>query len=95
MPVEHILQPGHAHAKEFEFGLDVIPDARHVAKRFNVSTVAAHDPLERLSGRGVLAEPPLRKGRRGRTAKVFEATELFNLLDEDRHVLASRRTKGD
>lgn len=68
-----------------------ILDAKNVAEQFGISTVAARDALERLEKRGVLVERPLRKGRRGRPARVFEAAELFDLLDEDPRTLASRR----
>ncbi len=66
-------------------------DSTVVADQFGVSTVAARDALERLTQRGILVERPLRKGRRGRPARVFEASELFDLLDEDPQVLTTRR----
>ncbi len=68
-----------------------ILDTRLVADQFGVSTVAARDALERLTHRGIIVERPLRKGRRGRPARVFEASELFDLLDEDPQTLAARR----
>ncbi len=67
-----------------------ILDTRVVAGQFGVSTVAARDALERLTQRGVIVERPLRKGRRGRPARVFEASEFFDLLDEDPQILAAR-----
>ncbi|MCP3974291.1 MAG: Fic family protein [bacterium] len=70
-------------------------DAKHVAEKFDISTVAARDALERLDKRGVLAERPLRKGRRGRPARVFEATELFDLLDEDPQTLAAQQRQTE
>jgi len=67
-----------------------ILDAQAVAKRFDVSAVAARDALVRLETLGVLVERPLRKGRRGRPARVFEASELLDLLDEWPRSLAAR-----
>lgn len=72
-----------------------ILDAQTVAKQFDVSAVAARDALMRLETRGVLVERPLRKGRRGRPARVFEAAELFDLLDEDPGMLAARHQNRD
>lgn len=72
-----------------------ILDAQTVAKRFDMSAVAARDALLRLETRGVLVERPLRKGRRGRPARVFEAAELFDLLDENPRMLAARRQNQD
>ncbi|MEN8115184.1 MAG: hypothetical protein ABFS21_12450, partial [Actinomycetota bacterium] len=66
-----------------------------VAERFGVSTVAARDALERLMQRGILVERPLRKGRRGRPARVFEASELFSLLDRDPQTLAAERQTNE
>jgi len=66
-----------------------ILDARLVATEFGVSTVAARDALHRLEQRGIIVERPLRKGRRGRPAKVYEASELFDLLDQDPQTLAA------
>lgn len=68
-----------------------ILDTKLVAEQFGVSTVAARDALERLTKRGIIVERPLRRGRRGRPARVFEASELFDLLDEDPQTLAARR----
>ncbi len=68
-----------------------ILDTRTVAEQFGVSTVAARDALERLAQRGIVVERPLRKGRRGRPARVFEASELFDLLDQDPQILAAQR----
>lgn len=68
-----------------------ILDAKLVAEQFGVSTVAARDALDRLAQRGIVVERPLRKGRRGRPARVFEASELFDLLDQDPQVLAAQR----
>jgi len=66
-------------------------DTRLVAERFGVSTVTARDALERLTQRRITVERPLRKGRRGRPARVFEASEFFDLLDEDPQTLAARQ----
>ena len=67
-----------------------ILDTNLVADQFDVSTVAARDALQRLTQRGIIVERPLRKGRRGRPTRVFEASELFDLLDEDPQTLAAR-----
>ena len=68
-----------------------ILDTRIVAEQFGVSTVAARDALDRLAQRGIVIERPLRKGRRGRPARVFEASDLFDLLDQDPQILAAQR----
>ncbi|MCL1693300.1 MAG: Fic family protein [Actinomycetia bacterium] len=68
-----------------------ILDTRIVAEQFGVSTVAARDALERLAQRGIVVERPLRKGRRGRPPRVFEASDLFDLLDQDPQILAAQR----
>ena len=65
-------------------------DATTVANEFGVSNMGARDALVRLADRGIVVERPLRKGRRGRPARVFEAEELFELLDEPVRLLASR-----
>ena len=65
-------------------------DATTVAGEFGVSNMGARDALVRLADRGIVVERPLRKGRRGRPARVFEAEELFELLDEPVRLLASR-----
>ncbi|MFV1962769.1 MAG: Fic family protein [Acidimicrobiia bacterium] len=67
-----------------------ILDAQAVAARFGKSTVAARDALERLEKRGILVERPLRRGLRGRPARVFEASGLLDLLDERPQSLAAR-----
>jgi len=72
-----------------------ILDTRIVAEQFGVSTVAARDALERLNQRGIVVERPLRKGRRGRPARVFEASELFDLLDQDPQILAARQQSNN
>jgi Fic family protein len=72
-----------------------ILDAKYVAEQFGVSAVAARDALKRLEKRDILVERPLRKGLKGRPTRVFEATELFDLLDEDPQNLASRQHKTD
>jgi len=72
-----------------------ILETRIVAEQFGVSTVAARDALERLTQRGIVVERPLRKGRRGRRARVFEASELFDLLDQDPQILAAQRRSNE
>lgn len=68
-----------------------ILDTGLITEEFGVSTVAARDALRRLEQRAVVIERPLRKGRRGRPAKVYEASELFDLLDQDPQTLAALR----
>jgi len=70
-------------------------DTTVVAEQFGVSTVAARDALARLAQRGIVVERPLRKGRRGRPARVFEASELFDLLDQDPQILAAQRQSNE
>lgn len=68
-----------------------ILEATMVAGQFGISAVAARSALERLQQHRVLVERPLRKGKRGRPARVFEAAELFELIDEDPQTLFARR----
>lgn len=65
-------------------------DAPRVSTMFGVTTTAARDALRRLAEHGIVTERELRRGRRGRPAKVFEATEFIELLDETPQVLAAR-----
>lgn len=52
-----------------------------VAERYEVTERGARAALDDLVDRGVLTFGSLRKAKRGRPAKVYEATELFSLLD--------------
>jgi len=52
-----------------------------VADRFQVTERGARAALEDLVEREVLTFRPLRKAKRGRVGKVYEATGLFALLD--------------
>ncbi len=52
-----------------------------VATRHQVTERGARAALDDLVDRGVLTFRPLRKARRGRPTKVYEATELFSLID--------------
>lgn len=65
-------------------------DAPTVASLFDVSPQAARGALDRLESRGVVVHRSLRRGQRGRPARVFEASELFDLLDEPPRTLAAR-----
>ncbi|MEN8042202.1 MAG: Fic family protein [Actinomycetota bacterium] len=65
-------------------------DAATVALLYKISDVAALEALRRLETRGIVTERPLRRGRRGRPARVFEASDLFELLDEPVRQLAAR-----
>lgn len=55
--------------------------APYVAERHEVTERGARSALDDLVDRGVLTFRSLRKAKRGRPAKVYEATELFSLLD--------------
>lgn len=52
-----------------------------VAKRYGVTERGARSALDDLVQRGILTFRSLRKAKRGRPAKVYEAAELFTLLD--------------
>lgn len=55
--------------------------ASDVAERYEVTERGARAALDDLADRGILSFRSLRKAKRGRPAKVYEATELFSLLD--------------
>lgn len=55
--------------------------ASDVASRYEVTERGARAALDDLVERGVLTHRPFRKAKRGRPAKVYEATEFFELLD--------------
>lgn len=55
--------------------------AADVAERYEVTERGARAALDDLVDRGILTFRSLRKAKRGRPAKVYEATELFSLLD--------------
>ena len=61
--------------------LHPITSATDVARRYDVTERGALLALDDLAGRGIVTHRPMRKARRGRPAKVYEATELFALLD--------------
>jgi Fic family protein len=52
-----------------------------VAERHQVTERGARAALDNLVDREILTFRPLRKTKRGRPAKFYEATELFSLLD--------------
>jgi len=52
-----------------------------VAERHHVTERGARAALDNLVDREILTFRPLRKTKRGRPAKFYEATELFSLLD--------------
>jgi Fic family protein len=58
-----------------------ILSAAETAKRYEVTERGARAALERLVEREILTHRPMRKAKRGRPAKVYEAVELFALLD--------------
>lgn len=58
-----------------------ILSASEVAERHEVTERGALAALDDLAQRGILTFRSLRKAKRGRPAKVYEATELFSLLD--------------
>lgn len=55
--------------------------ASEVAERFDVTERGARAALDDLAEREILTFRSLRKAKRGRPAKVYEATELFETLD--------------
>lgn len=55
--------------------------APDVAERYEVTQRGARAALDDLVDRGILTFRSLRKAKRGRPAKAYEATELFSLLD--------------
>ena len=55
--------------------------APDVAERHEVTERGARAALDDLVDRGILTFRSLRNAKRGRPAKVYEATELFSLLD--------------
>ncbi|MEA2000842.1 MAG: Fic family protein [Actinomycetota bacterium] len=65
-----------------------ILSASEVAKRHDVTDRGARASLDDLTRRGILTFRPLRKARRGRPTKVYEATEFFELLDHSPRDLA-------
>lgn len=64
-----------------ELSVKPVLSAVDVAERYGVTERGARAALDDLVDRGVLTFRSLRKARRGRPAKVYEATELFSLLD--------------
>lgn len=65
-----------------------IVSASDVAERYEVTERGARAALDDLAQREILSFRTLRKARRGRPAKAYEATELFELLDLAPHDLA-------
>jgi predicted ArsR family transcriptional regulator len=55
--------------------------AADVVERYEVTERGTRAALDDLVERGILTFRSLRKAKRGRPAKVYEATELFSLLD--------------
>jgi Fic family protein len=55
--------------------------ASEVAERYDVTERGARAALDDLVERGILTFRSLRKTKRGRPVKVYEATELFETLD--------------
>lgn len=58
-----------------------VVSASDVAQRYEVTERGARAALDDLVERGVMTFRSLRKSKRGRPSKVYEATELFSLLD--------------
>jgi Fic family protein len=58
-----------------------ILSASDIAQLHGVTDRGARAALGELAQRGILAFRPMRKAKRGRPTKVYEATELFALLD--------------
>lgn len=70
-------------ARRLVTGLSAYPilSASDVAELHEVTERGARLALDDLAERGVLTFRPMRRARRGRPTKVYEATELFALLD--------------
>ena len=58
-----------------------IMDRQSVSQVYGVSTVTATTALTALVELGVLDERPLRKAKRGRPGRVYQASALFDVLD--------------
>jgi len=65
-----------------------ILSAADVAEPYGVTERGARAALDVLVERGILTFRPLRRAKRGRPTKVYEATELFALLDRSPKDLA-------
>ena len=77
-------------ARRLVAGLSANPilSAAQVAARHDVTARGARAALDDLAERGILTFRTLRKAERGRPTKVYEATELFDLLDRTPQDLA-------
>jgi Fic family protein len=64
-----------------ELTANPIQSASDAADRHEVTDRGARAALDDLVQRGILTFRSLRKAKRGRPTKVYEATELFDLLD--------------
>lgn len=64
-----------------ELSASPIMSASEVAERHNVSERGARAALEHLVQRGILTFRSMRRAKRGRPTKVYEAAEFFSLLD--------------
>lgn len=64
-----------------ELNANPILSAFDVAARHGVTERGARGALDDLVERGVLTQRSFRKARRGRPAKVYEASELFSIID--------------
>jgi Fic family protein len=64
-----------------ELSRNPILSTAEVAERHGVTERGARAALDDLVGRGILTRRSMRRARRGRPAKVYEALELFTLLD--------------
>jgi Fic family protein len=71
-----------------ELSAKPVLSATEVAERHGVTERGARAALDDLVEREILTFRSLRKARRGRPAKVYEATELFVILDLSPHDLA-------
>lgn len=62
--------------------------ASEIGERHQVTERGARAALDDLVQRGILTFRPFRRAKRGRPTKVYEATELFDLLDIPPQALA-------
>jgi predicted ArsR family transcriptional regulator len=64
-----------------ELSANPILSASEAAEGYDVTERGARSALDDLVQRGILTFRSLRKAKRGRPTKVYEAAELFAMLD--------------
>jgi Fic family protein len=70
-----------AHRVAADLVMRPVLDRALVARAHGVSGEAAANALKQLAERKIVEERPLRRSRRGRPARVYEAVEVFRVLD--------------